>query len=469
MKKYSLLKIIGLMFLVVVVLSWIIPIGSYSSGVFVKGEASPIGILDLFRVPLMTIANLLQYGLVIVLIGGLYGILNKTGAYSNLVEKFVKKLKGKEKLFLIITICTLALLNSVLGIPYALLILVPFIITIIRKLGFDKITALVSTIGAILIGNVGAIYGNDTSLYLNTYFSLGINDEIFTKIIFLIIITFLLVMFVLKRAQLSKNNSKNKKEEVIEDIPLYEVNNKKKSVIPLIVIFSLCFIFLLINMFNWSEIFGITYFTKMYEKMTSVSILSNIIGTVSIFGTWTPYDMCIFLILMTVIVGWIYSVKFEEMVDGFTSGVKQVLAPAFYAVIANIIFVTLYRLQTNSNIYLTISDFLFNLAGGAKVFMVPLVSLIGGFFFNDVASLTAVLASPIQVLITDTTKYQIIAMMIQSIHGIVMLLLPTSILLVTGLSYLKISFKEWFKYIWKYLIQILIIAIIIILIMALFV
>ena len=148
---------------------------------------------------------------------------------------------------------------------------------------------------------------------------------------------------------------------------------------------------------------------------------------------------------------------------------KDVAAPAIYAVLANIVFVTLYRLQTTSNIYLTISDFLFNLVGKSKIFMVPFVSLIGGFFYNDLASLTATLSNPIMVLITDTTKYQLIAIMIQSLHGIVMMLLPTSILLIAGLSYLKISYKEWIQYIWKYLIQILAIAVIIFIIMAMFI
>ena len=60
-------------------------------------------------------------------------------------------------------------------------------------------------------------------------------------------------------------------------------------------------------------------------------------------------------------------------------------------------------------------------------------------------------------------------MMIQVLHGIVMMIIPTSILLVAGLSYMKISYKEWFKYIWKYLLEVLVIGIIIFIIVAMFI
>lgn len=463
MKKYNLLKVIGIVFLVVIVLTWIIPVGSYSSLEFIKGELSPVGLFDLFRIPIMTIANMFQYGLIIILIGGLYGVLNKTGAYGKLINKIVNKFSGKENIFLVITICFLSLLNAFIGLPYALLIIIPFLITIIRKLGFDKLTTFISTIGSILIGNMCSLYGNDISLYLNTNLSLGVNDELFTKIIFLVIIVFLLIMFVLNKAKLSKVSIKDEK------IPLYEENSKNKSIIPLIVIFLLCFIFILINMFNWIDIFNITYFKDIYERVTSVTILSNILGSVSVFGSWSRYDMCIFLIFVTIIIGWVYSIKFKDFMDGYINGIKEVLSPAFYATMANIIFVTLYRFQTVPNIYTTITHFIYNSFGSMELIATGLSSIIGGLFYNDIINLSAVLSSPIQIFITDTTKYQLIAMIIQSLHGIIMFILPTSVLLMVGLSYLNISYGQWLKYIWKYLIYMIIISIIILIIIGMFI
>lgn len=475
MKKYNLLKAIGIVFLFVIVLTWFIPIGSYSNGAFTLGDTAPVGIFDLSRIPLITIANLLQYGLIFTLIGGLYGVLNKTGVYSNLVEKIVSKLKGKEKIFLIFTICLMTILSSVVGLQYALFVIVPFLIAILMSLGFGKITSFASTIGAILVGNIGATYSTDISYYINNYLSLGVNNEILTKIIFLIIITFLFIMFILKGTKIKINSKKNKKNENnMESIPLYEVNSKKKSTIPLIVIFMVCFVLLIVNMINWEGIFNITWFSEVYNQITSIKIgdypiVSNILGTITSFGSWTGYDMCIFLIIMTIIIGWLYSLKFEEFMDGFINGVKEMLVPAFYAVIANIVFATLYRFQSSANIYYTIVNFLMTTFSSLKTIMVGLSSFIGGIFYNDTSSLAVTLATPITTFVTDTTMYSLYGMMIQVLHGIVMMIIPTSILLVAGLSYMKISYKEWFKYIWKYLLEVLVIGIIIFIIVAMFI
>lgn len=448
MKKHNLFKIISLVFLLVVVLTWIIPIGSYSNGTFIKGEISPVGIFDLSRIFLMTMANLLQYGLVIVLIGGFYGVLNKTGGYSHLVETFVKKLKGKEKIFLIVNIITLTIFSSIIGLPFALLIIIPFLITIILKLGFNKLVALISTIGSILLGNVTSIYGSNIALSIISNLNLNLNGEILAKIVFLCIVIFLLIVFVLKNI--------NDKCIQNEEVPLYELNKRKKSFIPLVVIFIISFIFILINMYNWNSV-NVTHFSETYQNIFSNKIVSDILGTVSTFGLWSIYDMCIFLLFVIIIIGWVYSVKFDDIVDGFIKGAKSVSKVAFYAIFANIIFVTLYRIQTNTNIFYTIMDFIFSICGEFKILGTILISIIGSFFYNDVSNLITVLSGPIESIITDTTIYQIIGILVQSIHGILMFIIPTSVLLVIGLSYLDISYKEWFKYIWKFLIQIIII------------
>ena len=145
------------------------------------------------------------------------------------------------------------------------------------------------------------------------------------------------------------------------------------------------------------------------------------------------------------------------------------LVPAFYAVIANIVFATLYRFQSSANIYYTIVNFLMTTFSSLKTIMVGLSSFIGGIFYNDTSSLAVTLATPITTFVTDTTMYSLYGMMIQVLHGIVMMIIPTSILLVAGLSYMKISYKEWFKYIWKYLLEVLVIGIIIFIIVAMFI
>ena len=74
MKKYSLLKALGICFFVFVVLSFILPAGSFTSGEFTKATTDPVGIFEWFSAPMNTIVNYGMYGIVFLLIGGLYGV-----------------------------------------------------------------------------------------------------------------------------------------------------------------------------------------------------------------------------------------------------------------------------------------------------------------------------------------------------------------------------------------------------------
>ena len=101
MKKYDLLKVLGITFLVIILISWVVPAGVYSNSTFVSQEAtSPIGLYDIFRTPLITLATFIQYGLLFLAIGGFYGVLNQTGVYAKLINRITDKWQNKQKTFL---------------------------------------------------------------------------------------------------------------------------------------------------------------------------------------------------------------------------------------------------------------------------------------------------------------------------------------------------------------------------------
>jgi hypothetical protein len=60
-------------------------------------------------------------------------------------------------------------------------------------------------------------------------------------------------------------------------------------------------------------------------------------------------------------------------------------------------------------------------------------------------------------IIQDTAVYPKVAVIVQSMYGLTMLIAPTSVVLMVALSYLNISFKDWFKAIWKLLVVLLIV------------
>lgn len=500
MKKHNLLKVMGISFLLLVVASWIIPTGTYSGSTFTEGTTEPVGFIDLFRIPLITLGTFFQYGLVLVAIGGFYGVLEKTGAYHKLVDKLTTKFKGKETRFLVITMIILTLLSSLTALSMPLFILVPFFAAVILVMGFGKITALASTVGAILVGMIGSTYGFSVSGYINNFFNLDVNNEIFTKIILFVIVTFLLIIFVTGRAKKElkantkeiqktkkedkkkdkKNKTENQKEVVIiekeeKEIPFYEKNNNnKKSYWPIIIITIIMVIFLLVAMYNWTYGLGVTFFQETYESLMGVTvgneypIIANIFGNVSQIGYWGNYELVVVLMIASLLIAWIYSIKMNNMIEGFTSGAKRMLETAVYATLASVVFAVMINSQTGSTIFATISNFFFTLTEEANLALTALPALTGSLLYNDFYYLLSIVTG---VLTTNFTANElpVIGLIYQTIYGIAMMILPTSIVLVAGLKYFNVSFKEWFKYIWKLLLQLIVVCAIVIVIVAIFV
>ena len=463
MKKNDLFKAIGICFLAFMVLSWIIPTGSYSSGAYVKAATSTIGLTDLFYYPVITFGTFIQYGLVFLILGGFYGVVNKTGVYKKWIDAIVKKCSGKEKLFLILTICILALVSSLAGVPLALFAIIPLLIAIILSMGYSKMVAFVSTIGAVLVGNIGATYGMNTIGHVNYALGISANSGIISRIILLVILVALLVLFVVRKAEKTKVDTK---KQAKEDIPLLENSTaSKKSYVPLIIIFGFLLALLLVSMYNWNYTLGITLFDDVYQSLMKVSInnypiIQNLFGDVSPLGYWDSYEMCGVLLVASLLIGWIYSLKLSDIIDSFKEGAKKMLKVAFYVTLANIIF-TLMISASDSSILNTINNWLLSLSDGFNIAVTTLLSFVGSLFYNNFYYLNNISMTAIKLAYTDTAVYSVLGLIFQSIHSLVMLIIPTSFILVAGLSMLDISWKEWLKYIWKYLIQALLIILIV--------
>ena len=462
MKKFDLLKVLGITFLIVALISWVIPAGEFSTGAYKSiGSTDAVGLYDIFRTPAIAIATFIQYGVLFLAIGGFYGVLNKTGVYSKLVENITKKWNKSNKNFLIITIVTFILLTSLIGFPNMIFILVPFFVAILLKLGFNKMTALASTVGSILVGQIGTTFGFSVWGFLKVIFDLNMTTLIIERIILLVILAVLFIMMVIKsekpkeikKLKKDKKEIEEKKETSKIDIPLYDTKETKKSIIPLAIISCLMLIVLVLGLYNWFYAFNIDVFKNLNETIMSYEfndypLFANILGNVSELGAWGNYDIVVVLVIASLIIGWIYNVKFNDIIDGFKKGCKEMLKPALYAMLASVIF-ALFLNMPYGNFLNTIVDKI--IPDGEKFSFVGTIGsvLVTSFAYNDFYTLIENFGGVIPS--TKSSLIPNIAFIFQTMYGLVMLIAPTSIYLLAGLSYLEVPYKDWLKYIWKFI------------------
>ncbi len=455
MKKYNILKVLGITFLTVVVLSWIIPAGTYSSGTYQSVESTvPVSLYTLFRLPIVGIGTFIQYGLMFLVIGGFYGVFAKTGVYTKLVEKFTKSQKNS-KIFIYLVAGVFAFLSAMTALPNLLFVFVPFFITVLTKLGYNKLTTFSATIGALLVGQIGNLLGFNIWGYFVYFFDVGMFEAILIRIVVFIVVTALFMLML-------KNDKKETKEETLE-IPLYKEVKTKKSSIPFVVTGTIFLVLLIIGLYNWSIGYEIEFFTNIYTsimefEVNGYQIMNNVFGDLPDLGFWGNYELATTLFILTFLIGWLYSLKLDEIIESFSEGVKKMLPTALLATLASLVFAIILNSQfegTSANFVNTIMN---NLMQGTDpgVFSVGFSSIIGSFAYNDFYNFTQTYGALYSV--ADNISGNLV--MVQMMTGLVMLIAPVSVYLIAGLTYMDIKYSAWFKHIWKFLLYIFIFTLI---------
>jgi len=467
MKKHNTLKVVLLSIFAVVLCSWIFPVAHYS-GELVTQAREQVGLFNLFSYPLVALAYFSHILFYVLACGGLYGVLGKIPAYKKLLEKIVKGIKGKEPIFLALVIILLSAITSLVGFSFGLIILFPMLISIILMMGYNKLVAASVTVGSVICGMIGNTYANDTFSYINSILGTNLTDNLMYKGIILGVAVVLLIFNVLRYAKKSKSNVVEKSFLIPGEVKVE--NGKKVRVWPLVVIFDLMLIVLLLGVFPWSVIFPkFTWFAEALEwvnsyELFSFPIFAKLLGDVNVFGEWTymlgsipSASIPTLVFITTIILGLVYRVKFDNFLDGIVSGMKKALGPA---VIMTMIYLILI-ISTYHSCQLIIVDWLLGLSNGLNVVIMSLVAMFSSFVNVDSLYVAQSTLPYVTSIFGDSGLYPLIAIIFQSIYGLSMLVLPSSIILMGTLSYLDISYGKWLKHIWKLFVEILVVLLII--------
>ena len=458
MKKHKVLKVAIITLLICALLTWIIPCATYQMEYTEIGRYQ-VGLFDLLSYQSTVLGYFGYVALFVLVVGGFYGVLFKTGAYRAMLDSICKKFKGKETIFVIVIISLFAILTSFAGLQLALLMFFPFVISLLLMMGYSRVATVAVTAGSVAVGLMGTTFAYNTTQVLQEYLSVELTDLIWAKVILLVIGIILLALGVVK---FSKKDSLKKENEKDEFIPEPVKGKEKKRVWPLVVILDLIFLVMVLGFITWSNSFGIDLFTDVYTAVTEFElfgfpIFGKILGAVSPFGYWSLLELITIMILAVIIIKFVYKIKWDEIFDAFGKGVKKALVPAIIV----ILIYTVLVLTTYDPYQLVIYKVILGLSKVFNIFTTGLVVVLSSIFNGDpVYAFYSVLPYFVSV-VTDTNYYQMIAVIFQALYGIVTLVAPTSIPLMLTLAYTGTSYKDWFKYIWKLLVALLVVAFII--------
>lgn len=463
MKKTGLLKILTISTIVIALLTWLIQ-ANYFSGSMQNFGLLRVGFFDLLNYPILTFYYFEQELLFMLTVGGFYGVISKTGKYRNAVEKCAKLFKNKEGIFLVGVAFILAGLNAFLGYGLLLFLFIPFLCAVIIMMGYDKITALLVTFLSPLIGIIGSVYSENVNSYLNNITGLDKNACLIYQIVLFVLVFALYAYFILKHAKKSK---KDVKAELIEQDPyIGEKTTSKKASTGIVITLLVIFVLLVLACTKWETMFGITKFSEIHNyimneiTINDTKIFAILFGTIGAFGEWSYTEIIISLLIISVIVGKVYKLKISDIYSAFAKGAKEVLEPAIFVTLA----MTIVVITANHPIYPTILDFVMSMFDKLNVLaLIPagILTSLGSFLNVDMIYLSQTSVPYLVSLYTSESALKVITILTQSVHGLTMLIAPTSTFLILGLEYLNISYKEWIKKSWKLILGIAVIIFIV--------
>ncbi len=214
MKKYNLFKVLAITVCVAWLLTLFIP-GSYAdySGNITQSSIAGVGVWSLLSNLSVSISYFNGIAVFIVAIACFYSVLNKLDVYKKFVNRTASIFEGKERLLVIITIIVFGILACVVSDWMILLVFVPYIYQVMKKLSIDKKVILASTIVASLIGSMCGIY-NST---LFSTLSLKVNTLLLVKVIVLVLSLAVLIFFTKAPITAKKTEKKETKKEDEKD------------------------------------------------------------------------------------------------------------------------------------------------------------------------------------------------------------------------------------------------------------
>lgn len=465
MRKNNTLKVLLIAILFTFLLTWILPITYYNGGLFTDTRY-PVGLFDMFNYPTLTLYYFGQMVLYVLAVGAFYGVFNKTGVYRKICDKIAKLFEGKEFIFYPVVVTLLSVIVAFCGFSYELIFLLPLLTNIILLMKHDKVTVALTVIGSIAVGFMGSIFAKDISYTYMEILGVTYTDLIWYRVIMLVLGIAALVfniIYRIKKMEFKKDDTE--KELLAEKIDVKTKKGKVRANWPAIVVFDLILVLMIISTLDFVGAFNVTVFQTFHTKVMQFAIkdyaiFAKVLGSTmqnGYLGNWSNVEFTTIMVLATIVLAMIYRIKVSDIFDGYKEGAKKFALSALLMVLAYTVLIT----TSNHPIILTILKPLMSITNGFNSVTLSVSMFIAGIFNVDAYYTSAFLLPYAMSVVTDTTLYPLVAFMAQAMQGLVMLVAPTSIVLLGVVAYLKMNYTVWIKNVWKFFLEVLLIAFII--------
>ncbi len=409
-----------------------IPIEKFTSGAIYKPigipntykqlESKPQGFAALVQAPIKGIIAASDIIFLILIIGGLIGIMNLTGAFDAGIAWMAKTLKGKEYILIILVTTLIAAGGTTFGLAEETMAFYPILIPVFIAAEYDAMVGLACIFLGSAVGSMCSTINPFATIIASDTAGISWTEGLENRILMLVVCLTITILYILRYAKRVKADPATsiiyEQKEALE--ALFGLNNKSATVKftnrlrLILVIFSLCFVIMII---------GVSALDWWFVEMTATFLVGAII------------------------IGFIAKIKESVFVEEFAKGAGALLSVAFIVGIARGVTILMEDGLISDTILFHASEITNGMSKGVFANVMLLVYS-GLSFFMPSSSGMAVLTMPIMSPLADTVNIgrEIIVDTYQYGLGLFYIINPTSLIL-AALAIVKIGFDKWLKFV----------------------
>ena len=428
--------------LVMTILTWIIPSGSYEytetgepiAGSYHRVEDQQQPITSVVTAPLEGLYEAIDIAAFILMVGGFLGVVAKTGAIDAGISSIIRRLKGREMLLIPILMCAFALGGTTFGMAEETIAFYPLVLPIMVAAGYDTVTAVATIMLGAGVGVIGSTVNPFATGIAAGFAGISLGEGILLRVIMLLILLSLAIWYVMSyaarvRADHSKSLVSDHHSQHLEHFgSLRQEGQTLGGVQKLALIF-----------------FALTFLVMVY----AVIPFSDMGLPLPTLGWWFPELSALFL-FASILTGLCCRLGEEETVTSFISGAAELLGVAFIIGISRGITV----IMNNGRITDTILSWGETALTGAGslifIILTYLIYLPLSFLIPSTSGL-ATLSMPIMAPLADFAGVSraLVITAFQSACGIINLITPTSAVVMGALAIGRVPYDRWLKFVWK--------------------
>jgi uncharacterized ion transporter superfamily protein YfcC len=385
-------------------------------------ESKPQGFASFAKSPIKGIIAASDIIFLVLIIGGLIGIMNLTGAFDAGISWIAKKLKGKEYILIILVTTLIAAGGTTFGFAEETMAFYPILIPVFLAAKYDAIVGLACIFLGSSIGSMCSTINPFATIIASDAAGINWTEGLLNRLIMLIVCLTITILYILRYAKRVKTDPTksivyNQKEDLEKLFGLDKMNSTIKFTNRLrliLTIFTLCFVVMII---------GVSMLDWWFVEMTATFLIGAII------------------------IGFIAKIKENVFVEAFAKGAGELLSVAFIIGIARGVTILMEDGLISDTILFHASQLTEGMSKG--IFTNVMLFIYGGLsFFMPSSSGMAVLTMPIMSPLADTVNIgrETIVDTYQYGLGLFHLINPTGLIL-AALAIVKIGFNKWLKFI----------------------